>query len=68
MCLLGILAFGGNMIKPENGADLKYYHLNFKGDMDFIYYIVSLYFFLTISVYPMLTITVRNTLIFMIVP
>ncbi len=56
------------MISNSNGGSLKYYHLNFKGQIDFIFYLVSLYFFLTISVYPMLIVTVRNTLIFMIAP
>jgi hypothetical protein len=68
LSILGVLAFGTGLYYENSPGDLKFYHFNFKDHYPAAFYIVSFYFFLLISIFPMITIAVRNSLIYILMP
>ena len=54
--LTACMAFGEDL---GIGFDLKYYNFDFKGKIDFIFWIVSFYVFLNISVFSVCIIVIR---------
>ena len=61
------LAFGNELVHRASdlGVDhsLTYYNEDFKGRIDFIYYIVSFYVFLSIAIFPVYIILVRRNIV-----
>jgi hypothetical protein len=68
LSILGVLAFGTGLYYENSPGNLKFYHFNFKDHYPVAFYIVSFYFFLLISIFPMITIAVRNSLIYILLP
>lgn len=64
--LTGISAFGDQYM--HNKGEKSYYNMWFKGNINWIYYIISFYLFFNITAFPVLVITTRNNLMKCIVP
>lgn len=61
--IFGMYAFGDSMLtEDEERNNLKYFSNNFKGTIDWIFYITSFYMFLNIAAFPVIVITVRYKL------
>jgi hypothetical protein len=66
-------AFGNNLISPSagmlgDGHNLIYYSEDFKGRLDFIYYIVSFYVFLNIAAFSVYIIVIRRNFLAIVRP
>lgn len=71
--LTAIMAFGNNLIHPKTtmfGAShsLIYYNEDFKGKLDFIYYIVSFYVFLNVAAFSVYIIVIRTNVLAILKP
>ena len=67
------LAFGNDLVERKAemlaaGHKLVYYNEDFKGRLDFIYYIVSFYVFLNIAAFSVYIIVIRKNVMAMIKP
>jgi len=68
-----IMAFGNNLIHPKVsmlGAShsLVYYNQDFKGKLDFVYYVVSFYVFLNVAAFSVYIIVIRNNVLAILKP
>ena len=72
--ITAIMAFGNDLIHdtPTTGLGsvhkLIYYNEDFKGKLDFIYYIVSFYVFLNVAAFSIYVIVIRNNIINVFMP
>ena len=67
------LAFGNDLVGIRtddlaSGHSLIYYNEDFKGRLDFIYYIVSFYVFLNIAAFSVYIIVIRKNVMAMVKP
>jgi hypothetical protein len=66
--ITAIMAFGNNLLHPEThmlgeSHSLIYYNEDFKGRLDFIYYIVSFYVFLNVAAFSVYIIVIRTNVL-----
>jgi ubiquinone biosynthesis protein COQ9 len=62
--LTAIMAFGTDLVHSNTGLleeshNLIYYSEDFKGKLDFVYYIVSFYLFLNVTAFSVYIIVIR---------
>ena len=71
--LTAIMAFGTDLVHTTKGLlgsshDLIYYSEDFKGRLDFIYYIVSFYLFLNVTAFSVYIIVIRENVFKIFLP
>ena len=66
--LTAIMTFGNNLVHSQTGLlgegshKLIYYSEDFKGKLDFVYYIVSFYLFLNVTAFSVYIIVIRENI------
>jgi hypothetical protein len=71
--ITAVFAFGNELVGPAStmlgqGHSLIYYNEDFKGRLDFIYYIISFYVFLNVAAFPVYIIVIRRNILSIIKP
>lgn len=67
--MIGMVGLGPALVNdPFDKKDLTFFNEAFKGKVDSVYYFTSFYIFLNISAIPVLTLVLRNNLIYFLTP